>query len=188
MRFILLVVVATLAFSTSILAQSENPFDDALDRKAVLKVAENDNQPASLLKRSINAAHNEMRIRYNYWVPGIGEVDGLIASIDQLHRLRGEIDTTTSELEFIEQKLRFVKEVESHCEKAGCRVAGGVSIADGGGELEFDITWNERVRDMNNVVCGFLQPQLRRQVVNLRSPKPHLMTGLPIETVLTTFI
>lgn len=120
MRTILLTIIATLAFSTSAFAQSENPFNDALNRPVVLLV-ENDNKPTTLLKRSFNAAHNEMRIRYNYWLQGIGEIEGLLTSIDQLHRLRVEIGPTASELEFIGQKLAFVKEVESHCEKVNSK-------------------------------------------------------------------
>ncbi len=121
MRLILLAVVATLAFSISAHAQNENPFDDVLNTPAVLKVAENDDQKAGLRKQCFNAAHNEMRIRYNYWLQGIGEIDGLLASIAQFHKLRAEIGPTASEIEFVEQKLAFVKEIESHCAKANSK-------------------------------------------------------------------
>ncbi len=121
MRLILLAVVATLAFPISALAQSANPFANVLNSPAVLKVAENDDQQTGLLKQCFNAAHNEMRIRYNYWLQGISEIDGLLASIDRLHKLRVEIVSTASELEFVEQKLAFVKEIESQCAKANSK-------------------------------------------------------------------
>ena len=121
MRFILLIAVSTFVLANSAYAQIHNPLADVLRSPSELKVAESDDQPTALMKRCFNAAHKEMRVRYNYWLQDIGEIDGFLASIERLHKIRIEMGPATNEITFVEQKLAFAKEIESLCEKANSK-------------------------------------------------------------------
>ena len=117
MRIFILAVVSIIAFSKPVIAQVENPFADVLKTPVEIKVTDSDDRHAALLKQSFNAAHKEMRIRYNYWIQDVGEIDGLLNSIDRLHKIQLEIDPATSELAVVQWKLAFAKEIETQCEK-----------------------------------------------------------------------
>jgi hypothetical protein len=121
MRFFILAVISIPAFSNSAFTQIKNPLADVLMTPAEIKLVDSDDRETTLLKQSFNAAHHEMRIRYNYWLQDIGDIAGLLHSIDRLHELRLAIGPATSELEFLEQKLAFAKELETHCEKANSK-------------------------------------------------------------------
>jgi len=121
MRFFILVLVLMVSLANSAVAQIENPFADVLKRSAEIQVVDTDSQQTTLLKQSFNAAHKEMRIRYNYWLQGIGEIDGLLQSIDRLHNIRLEVGPAANELAFVEQKLVFAREIETQCEKANSK-------------------------------------------------------------------
>jgi hypothetical protein len=121
MRFFILVVALIVSSSNSAVAQIENPFADVLKRSTEIEVVDTDGQQTALLKQSFNAAHKEMRIRYNYWLQGVGEIDGLLQSIDRLHNIRLEVSPAASELAFVEQKLGFAREIETQCEKANSK-------------------------------------------------------------------
>lgn len=121
MRFFILALVMIVAFANSAAAQIENPFADVLKRPIEIEVVDTDSQQTTLLKQSFRAAHKEMRIRYNYWLQGVGEIDGLLQSIDRLHKMRLEAGPGASELAFVEQKLAFAQEIETQCEKANSK-------------------------------------------------------------------
>jgi len=121
MRALLLSVVSIVAFANSAVAQIENPFANVLKSPTELKVIENDDPQTVLLKKTFNASHREMRVRYNLWFQDIGDINVLLQSIERLHKFRLEIGPTTSEISFVEQKLAFAKELETHCEKANSK-------------------------------------------------------------------
>ncbi len=121
MRFFILAVTLTVAFANSAVAQIENPFADVLKRAAEIEVVDTDGRHTTLLKQSFNTAHKEMRIRYNYWLQGVGEIDGLLQSIDRLHKIRLEVGPAANELAFVEQKLAFAREIETQCAKANSK-------------------------------------------------------------------
>ena len=118
MRSFILAVMLIVVFANSAVAQIENPFADVLKESAEIEVVDSDSLETTLLKHSFNAADKEMRIRYNYWCQGVGEIDGLLQSIDRLHKIRLEVGPAASELAFVEQKLAFAKEIETQCAKA----------------------------------------------------------------------
>ena len=117
MRFFILAMVAMVVFADAAVAQHENPFADVLLKSTKIEVVDTDDEQTVLLKQSFNAAHREMRLRYNYWRQGVGEIDGLLGSIDRLHKLRLEVGPAGSEVAFVEQKIAFAMEIESHCKK-----------------------------------------------------------------------
>ena len=121
MRALLLSVVSIVAFANSAVAQIENPFANVLKSPTELKVIENDDPQTVLLKKTFNASHREMRVRYNLWFQDIGDINVLLQSIERLHKFRLEIGPTTREIAFVEQKLAFAKELETHCEKANSK-------------------------------------------------------------------
>jgi len=130
MRFFILVLVLMVSLANSAVAQIENPFADVLKRSAEIQAVDTDSQQTTLLKQSFNAAHKEMRIRYNYWLQGIGEIDGLLQSIDRLHNIRLEVGPAANELAFVEQKLGFAREIETQCEKANSKKTKAIREID----------------------------------------------------------
>lgn len=166
MRSILLAIVlgglSTMALPISLRAQSENPFETVLRLPMILKVAENDEPQSKLAKLCFNAAHKEMRIRYNYWTQGISEIEGLLASIDRLHKLHLQIGPIANELEFVEQKLAFVKEIESRCEKANSKAIF------------------EALREIDEASVAAFRIRLELELANLKiasGPPPQLSGG-----------
>ena len=121
MRFPLYFVAAVIGFSSSAVAQIDNPFADVLARPAEIKVLDTDDEQTRLLKQCFNAAHNEMRQRYNYWLQDVGDIDGFLHSIDRLHKIRIEISPDTSEIACVQQKLAVIREIEAHCEKGNSK-------------------------------------------------------------------
>ncbi len=100
LRFILLVAASTFVLGNFAGAQVNNPFADVLKSPSELKVDEKDDEPTALMKRCFNAAHNEMRIRYNYWLQDVGEIDGFLASIERLHKVRIEMGPANGRSDF----------------------------------------------------------------------------------------
>lgn len=117
MRIFVFVAVLIPAFSGPTFAQIKNPYADVLQRPTTIAVNDNDSQQTTLLKRSFNAAHNEMRIRYNYWLQGVGEIGGLLSAIERFHQTRLEVGPAASEIAFVEQKLTFARRIETQCKK-----------------------------------------------------------------------
>jgi len=121
MRFLILPVVSIIALSNSALAQGENPFADVLRRPTVIEVLDADDVQTKLLKQCFNAAHNEMRFRYNYWQQDIGDIDCFLQSIERLHKMRLAVSPDLSEIACVQQKLAFIKDIESQCAKGNSR-------------------------------------------------------------------
>lgn len=121
MRIPLLFVAAVIGFSSSVGAQIKNPFANILGRPAEIKVLDTDDEQARLLKQCFNAAHNEVRQRYNYWLQGIGEIDGFLHSIDRLQSIWIEVSPDTGEIACVKQKLAFIKKIETQCEKGNSK-------------------------------------------------------------------
>lgn len=111
---------------------------------------ENDDERTTLLKRCYNAAHNEMRLRYNYWLQDVGEIDAFLASIDRLHKIRIEVGPATNEVAFIEQKLSFAKEIEALCEKANSK------------------TKNEALREINEASVSSFRLHIKLELAKLK--------------------
>ncbi len=117
MRLSLYFVMAVIGLSSSVEAHVDNPFADVLARPTEIKVLDTDDEQTRLLKQCFNAAHNEMRQRYNYWLQGIGDIDGFLNSIDRLQKARIEISPDTSEIVCVQEKLAFIREIEAQCKK-----------------------------------------------------------------------
>jgi hypothetical protein len=112
MRHFAFAFICIVASDNCAFAQEENPFKDILKAPAELKIAEDDDKPTALRKQLYNAAHAEIRTRYNYWLQGVGEIDGLLDSVNRFHNVREEIEPKSDPRRNLEQKIAYFLELE----------------------------------------------------------------------------
>jgi hypothetical protein len=117
MRFFAIALVAMCTVNSAY-AQEDNPFANILKTKTELKSVGTDDKVTELLKQSYNATHAEIRTRYNYWLQGVGEFDGLLDSINRFQSIRVEVEGKPDARRFAEQKVSFAKEIEKQSDTA----------------------------------------------------------------------
>ena len=154
MRFLILPVMAIITFSNSALTQGENPFAEVLRRPTVIEVLDADDVQTKLLKQCFNAAHNEMRLRYNYWQQGIGDIDCFLQSIERLHKMRLEVSPDLGEIACVQQKLAFIEDIESQ-------------VAKGNSNAEY-----EAVREINEASVTAFRVRTELEIAKLKYVAP----------------
>ena len=116
MRIPFAVVIMILAANPS-LGQQVDPYSSILQAPTEIQRSATDEKTIALLKEGYNATHVEIRTRYNYWLQGVGEISGLLDSINRFHSLRLEIEGKANVRRFAEQKLAFAKKIEAQTAK-----------------------------------------------------------------------
>ena len=112
MRLPFAAVIVILAANPS-LGQQFDPYSSILQAPTEIQRSDTDKRMMALLKEGYNATHVEIRTRYNYWLQGLGDISGLLDSINRFHLLRLEIEGEPDVRRFAEQKLAFAKEIEA---------------------------------------------------------------------------
>jgi hypothetical protein len=89
----------------------------ALVQPRTFEVKASDNHLARLVKERYNAAQDELRERYTFWLQGIGTLDQVYAAARRAGNARLEvIDPPTDRLTILQEKVEFAKVVERQAE------------------------------------------------------------------------
>ena len=84
-----------------------------LVRDQPLKVGENEDQVTKLMKKRYNAALDELRTRFNFWIQSEGRLAQICDNADRVVSSRMEIESQAADkIRLLKQKLNFAMVVE----------------------------------------------------------------------------
>lgn len=89
---------------TGTLAAQDIPTTPKILRLENVEVPETDTAINKLRKKSFNATRNELHARINLWSQEIFSIDGVIDSMERIHKLRIDIETMPDEFQLAVDK------------------------------------------------------------------------------------
>ena len=93
-------------------AQQPDPYL-TIGEPHVMNLLADDSEITKLQKQYYDACHSELRIRFNYWNQGVGEVENLFQALDRFHEYCVSCDAVPDKKLWLKYKVNFAERIES---------------------------------------------------------------------------